>query len=134
LKKLLLILTISAITAFAYKNIENSDVEQLVADGAIIVDVRLDEEWRESGVLPKSLLVTYFDKTYKPMMKEFLSAVKASAPDKSRPIIVVCRTGQRSITASQALDKEGYKNVYNLKYGVMGWLYERRKLNKYPAN
>jgi rhodanese-related sulfurtransferase len=133
LKKLLLIFVLSSITAFSYKNIENSELEQLVSDGAVIVDVRLDEEWRESGILPKSLLATYFDKSYRPMMKEFLSAIKSSSPDKSKPIIVVCRTGQRSITASQALDKEGYKNVYNLKYGVMGWLYERRKLTKYPS-
>ena len=133
MKKLLLALVLSVISAFAYKNIDNKELEQLVADGAVVVDVRLDEEWRETGVLPGSLLITYFDRYSRPMMKEFLSGMKTSVPDKSRTIVVVCKSGQRSLIASQALDKDGYKSVYNLKQGIIGWVYERRKLSKYPT-
>lgn len=40
---------------------------------------------------------------------------------KSRPIIVGCRSGQRSAAACTTLKKQGFETVYNLSGGVMGW-------------
>ena len=118
--------------AFSYTNVSNSELEQLIADDAVVVDVRLEEEWMDTGIIQNSKTITYFDKQFHPMMKEFVAGVnKITAQDKNRNIVVVCRTGQRSIVASEALDKAGYKNIYNLKYGIMGWRYDNKKLVKY---
>jgi len=132
--KLLFSLTIFFVTlAFSYKDIDNTELEQLVSnEGAIIIDVRLEDEWKDTGIIQNSIPLTYFDKSFKPMMNEFLNgANKATHGDKLKPIVVVCRTGQRSVIASQALDKTGYKNVYNLKYGIYGWRSDNKKLVKY---
>lgn len=40
---------------------------------------------------------------------------------RDRPIVVVCRSGQRSATACALLGREGYAQVYNLAGGVMAW-------------
>jgi rhodanese-related sulfurtransferase len=40
---------------------------------------------------------------------------------RDRPVIVGCRTGSRSQSASAVLAKAGFGKVYNLRGGVMAW-------------
>ncbi|NQV16071.1 hypothetical protein HQ531_11485 [bacterium] len=39
----------------------------------------------------------------------------------NQPILIYCATGNRSTTASKILLDEDYKNVMNLRMGIMGW-------------
>lgn len=40
---------------------------------------------------------------------------------REKPVVVVCRSGQRSATACALLGKEGFTQVYNLSGGVTAW-------------
>ncbi len=40
---------------------------------------------------------------------------------RDKPIIVVCRSGQRASTACALLGKDGFSQVYNLTGGVVAW-------------
>lgn len=40
---------------------------------------------------------------------------------KSRPIVVSCRTGSRSVIASGLLRKNGFKEVFSLRGGIAAW-------------
>lgn len=40
---------------------------------------------------------------------------------REKPIVVVCRSGQRSAAACALLGKEGFAQVYNLSGGVTAW-------------
>jgi rhodanese-related sulfurtransferase len=37
-----------------------------------------------------------------------------------RPVVLICRSGQRSISAGQALEKAGFSEVYNVLGGFEG--------------
>jgi len=39
----------------------------------------------------------------------------------NQPILIYCATGNRSTTASKILLDQGYKDVMNLRLGIMGW-------------
>jgi len=42
-------------------------------------------------------------------------------------VIVICRSGNRTRAVSQFLSQQaGYVKVYNVKYGIRGWLKEGR--------
>jgi rhodanese-related sulfurtransferase len=41
--------------------------------------------------------------------------------DKNTKIIVYCRSGSMSVTASKVLQKLGYRNIYNLVGGIKEW-------------
>jgi sulfur-carrier protein adenylyltransferase/sulfurtransferase len=43
---------------------------------------------------------------------------------RSKPVIVHCKSGMRSAAIVQALEKQGFENVYNLKGGIMAWVSE----------
>ncbi|MDD5059326.1 MAG: rhodanese-like domain-containing protein [Sideroxydans sp.] len=40
---------------------------------------------------------------------------------RERPIVVVCRSGQRSASACAYLGKQGFAHAHNLEGGVMAW-------------
>ncbi|MDH3562010.1 MAG: rhodanese-like domain-containing protein, partial [Gammaproteobacteria bacterium] len=54
-----------------------------------------------------------------------LSSLKNRLPDlqkyKDKPIIVSCRTGNRSLKGAVILRKHGFATVYTLAGGLQGW-------------
>lgn len=81
--------------------------------GIILLDVRTKEEY-ESGHIKDAILMP-------------IDTLEKEAPktlnDKEAPIIVYCRSGNRSANAANILVNLGYKNVYDLG-GIIDWPYE----------
>ena len=48
--------------------------------------------------------------------------------DKNKPIAVYCRSGRMSAVAAEQLIDLGYKNVYDLKNGMIGWKESGREI------
>ncbi len=74
---------------------------QLIDSGALVVDVRTPDEFAEGHLdnahnIPLSDVATGF-----------------TAIDKDQPIVVYCRSGNRSAMAMQALLEQGFTNVHN---------------------
>ena len=78
------------------------DYQQLVAEGAVVIDVRSPGEYR-SGHAPGSINV--------PLDK--LSDYTQKLKNKDMVIITCCASGMRSASAKSTLINAGYKNVYN---------------------
>ncbi|WP_457596130.1 rhodanese-like domain-containing protein [Hydrogenimonas sp.] len=72
-------------------------------------------------------------KTYRPMMDEnpkFVEEVKKlTGGNLDRPLVIMCRSGERSVYAANKLAKNGFENVYNLEGG---YLFDWKK-EKLPA-
>src|SRR5271157_3463290 len=82
--------------------IEKTDYAQLMANGAIILDVRSNGEFA-LGHIEGSVNI--------PVNKlaDNLNKLK----DKKKPIITCCASGMRSASAKGMLENNGYVNVYN---------------------
>ena len=85
-----------------------AQVEDLLAAGAELVDVRRDYEW-EGGRIAGARHVE---------MNE-LSAAAESLP-RDRPIVFYCRSGNRSQMAAEAFRQGGW-DAYNLAGGISAW-------------
>jgi len=81
---------------------------------AVFLDVRSRQEYN-TGHIPGALLLP--DSLIETQANRLLH-------DKSATIIVYCKSGGRSKTASSTLVAMGYTNVYNLG-GIDSWPYER---------
>jgi sulfur-carrier protein adenylyltransferase/sulfurtransferase len=87
-------------------------IENGSGNGAVIVDVREQNEWDESHIpgavhVPRSYLE---------------SRIEGAAPDKSSRVILYCASGNRSAWAADALQKVlGYENVEHMKGGITLW-------------
>lgn len=89
-----------------------SELNQLLAQGAVAVDVRTADEYN-AGKIPSAL--TGFDWNN----GEFHDNFDQLSPDKT--YIFICRSGNRSMQACMFLQSQGFDNVYNLKGGMMAW-------------
>jgi rhodanese-related sulfurtransferase len=82
--------------------------QELVADGGQLVDVRGDDE-HEAGHIPGDRHIR-FDR-----LKDEIGTL-----DQSKPLVVYCRTGDRSGPAADALRASGF-DAYNVDGGAVGW-------------
>ena len=78
--------------------------------GYIILDVRTPQEFAQ-GHIPNAVNIA---------VETIGSEPPAELPDKNQLIMVYCRSGNRSKTASDALAKMGYTNVVEFG-GIKTW-------------
>ncbi len=53
---------------------------------------------------------------------KFVEQVQQHVPDKSVPVLLLCRTGVRSVEAGKALEAAGYQHLINIVEGFEGQL------------
>ena len=128
------ILTVSilCLTALAAQaeviNIDNAELARLTASGVPLVDIRTEGEWKGTGVIAGSKMLTYFDEQGQANQPVWLEKLKGIAKS-DQPVILICRSGNRTKAATQFLSGQaGYKTVYNVTQGVGGWVKEGRPL------
>lgn len=119
---------ISAAKAFLLANFDRGNVENSEFSNAVIIDVRTVEEYA-AGHPKRSYNIPYphiHSRPNKPdiyipqLPEQFVNDVLAAFPDKSTPILTLCRTGYRSVLAANLLADEGYTNVRNIWQGFVG--------------
>ena len=89
--------------------------------GAIIIDIRREEEWRETGILEGAHTITAFTNEGK-LHPDFQSKFFALVPLPDTPVYLYCRTGNRTTSLGNALvDQVGFSNVTHLSTGIVGW-------------
>jgi len=47
--------------------------------------------------------------------------IEADKIDKTKPVVIMCRSGKRSAAAIMQLEQQGFTNLYNLKGGILAW-------------
>jgi len=85
--------------------------EKIKEDNVQLVDVRTPSEW-ESGVIANPIKVNFLESSFKE---------KVGKLDKTKPIAVYCKSGGRSGQAAILLSELGFKEVYDLKGGILNW-------------
>ncbi|MEA3302321.1 MAG: rhodanese-like domain-containing protein, partial [Pseudomonadota bacterium] len=72
----------SAGAASLYTNINNTELAKLLGDKVALVDIRRPEEWKQTGVVPGSNMITLFT-SRGGVNPDFVSQLqKVSSPDK----------------------------------------------------
>ncbi|MET0047646.1 MAG: rhodanese-like domain-containing protein [Sedimenticola sp.] len=119
----LLGLLLSSMTAqAALNNISNQELQQLLAEGVPIIDVRRPEEWKQTGVVEGSHLMTFFDKKGNYNVGKWLQEL-SSVAGQDEPFILICRTGNRTGIIGRFLaNKLKFNRVYNVEKGITHWI------------
>ncbi|MFK5984260.1 MAG: FKBP-type peptidyl-prolyl cis-trans isomerase [Pseudomonadota bacterium] len=112
----------------AYANINNEELKKLLDAGVKIYDIRRPEEWKQTGIVKGSRMLTLF--TNKGVNRDFVStfAKEVNAGDK---VILICRTGNRTQKAAEYISGNlGYKQVFNVKHGIVDWIKKGNPVDK----
>ncbi|WP_455376020.1 rhodanese-like domain-containing protein [Kaarinaea lacus] len=108
------------------------DLEEKLATGnkPILLDIREPEEFNamrleNSMNVPRGILEQSCEWDFEETVPELVSA-------REKEIVLICRSGNRSILAAYTMQEMGYQNVLSLKTGLRGWNdYEQPLVNSH---
>ena len=126
----LLLTGLAACSEPPYTDVDNAQLQQMMmAQEAPIYDIRRPEEWRQTGVIEGSELLTFVDASGR-LKPAFLDRFTA-AVDKHEPVILICRTGSRTSTLARFLVEElGYTQVFNVRDGITRWVSDGKPVQR----
>ncbi len=112
MKKLFLLLVIVLLTACGtiYEVIDANKAKDLIDNGAILIDVRTEEEYANDHI-EGSINIP-------------LSNIESITYDLEDVIVLYCATGVRSGEAAKILTDKGYTKIYSLDGGLINWGFE----------
>ena len=94
--------------------------EELQADTKpILLDIREPEEFnamriKDSFNVPRGILEQSCEWDFEETIPELVTS-------RDKPIVLICRSGNRSVLAAYTMQLMGYENVKSLKTGLKGW-------------
>ncbi|OUO65623.1 sulfurtransferase [Anaerotruncus colihominis] len=99
----------------SYQTITQEEAKEMMdSQKVIILDVREQDEY-DSGHIPGAVLL--------PVGTIAETTAAETIPEKDSTVLVYCRSGNRSKTASSTLAELGYTNIYEFG-GINIWPYE----------
>jgi rhodanese-related sulfurtransferase len=88
---------------------------------ALFVDVRMEIESLYVGRPPGVVNVPWYEyPDLQPDAAAFADAVAREAASKQQPVLLICRSGQRTVAAGKALEDAGFTDVQHVVHGFEG--------------
>ena len=98
-------------------------LEALKADGAVLVDVRTEQEWKNTGIADvwEIYANTVVSAPNMELMPEFVNELEKNVAQ-AKSVYFICRSGQRSQVACALAQQSGYNDVFNVEGGMNSWI------------
>lgn len=90
-------------------------------DEVFILDVRTPAEFNSSHI-EGATLIPVTNSGGSNLSPDQLLEARINEVPRDKKILVYCRTGHRSVTASNILVAAGYSDVYNMEGGITAWI------------
>ncbi len=106
----MIVVTATAALAGQSRNIDSLQAKALLDKGSVfLLDVRTPDEFRQAHL--KGAVLVPIDQIER----------RLGEVPKNRPILVYCAVGSRSNAVAGFLAEKGYREVYNMRDGIVGW-------------
>ena len=93
---------------------------------ARLIDIRMEIESMYVGRPPGAINVPWYEyPDFTPNAQAFCQTVLSEIHRKDHPVLLLCRSGQRTLDAGQALEAEGFTQVINILHGFEGDLNDK---------
>ena len=93
----------------------------------LFIDVRMEIESLYVGRPPGVINIPWYEyPALTPEPAAFVAAVdRENGGDRDRPLLLLCRSGKRTLEAGRALEEAGYRREHNVLHGFEGDLDDR---------
>jgi len=95
-------------------------------ENCVLVDVRTDAEWNYVGIPnlhpigKETVCISWLNFPGNTPNESFADQVAAAGVGPDQTVLLLCRSGQRSISAAVALTEKGYGKAFNILEGFEG--------------
>lgn len=96
-----------------YKAVSADEGKETIKNiSPFILDVRTSREYNFGHIEGAALMPVQVIQTEYKKLEQY----------KNSPVFIYCASGNRSTVASKILIEKGFSNIYNLRYGIKGWV------------
>ena len=111
-------------------DINNRELSNLIERKIKIIDVRTQNEWKSTGVIKGSFLISLLNKNKKFIFEDWYKMFNNDF-GRNKSIIFICASGVRSNYISHLVkNKNPDLIVYNLKKGINNWIRSGYKIER----
>lgn len=93
------------------KTVKVEQVTALQSAGSLVLDVREDSEYVEAHIAGSTLIP----------LGQLAQRLQELGADKSKPVVLICRSGRRSAQALTILEQAGFSAASNVEGGMIAW-------------
>ena len=93
------------------KTVKVEQVTELQNAGALVLDVREVGEYAEAHIAGSTLIP----------LGQLAQRLQELGVDKSKPVVLICRSGRRSAQALTILEQAGFSAASNVEGGMQAW-------------
>lgn len=93
------------------KTVKVEQVTALQSAGSLVLDVREVSEYAEAHVSGSTLIP----------LGQLAQRLQELGADKSKPVVLICRSGRRSAQAQTILEQAGFSAASNVEGGMIAW-------------
>ena len=111
-------------------DINNKELSNLIEKEIKIIDVRTQNEWKSTGIIKGSFLISLLNKNKKFIFEDWYEMFNNKF-GRNKSIIFICASGVRSNYISHLVkNKDPDLIVYNLKKGINNWIRSGYKIER----
>ena len=111
-------------------DINNRELSNLIEKKIKIIDVRTQNEWKSTGIIKGSFLISLLNKNKKFIFEDWYEMFNNKF-GRNKSIIFICASGVRSNYISHLVkNKNPDLIVYNLKKGINNWIRSGYKIER----
>ena len=104
-----------------YRAVRAKEAKEIIANIApLLLDVRTKREYDTGHLANSTLIPVQIIQRVHPQLADY----------KDKPILIYCATGNRSTVTARILINNGFKNIYNMRYGLAEWKHHGLELVK----
>lgn len=85
-----------------------------------IIDIRTPQEFAD-GHIEGAVNINLYDRNF---------LVQIAQLDKTKPVFVYCRSGNRTSSASKKMSEMGFVQIYDLQGGILNWARNNQEITK----
>ena len=109
-------------------DINNRELSNLIVRNIKIIDVRTQNEWKSTGIIKGSFLISLLNKNKKFIFEEWYAMFDNNF-GMNKSIIFICASGVRSNYISHLVQrKKPDLKIYNLEKGINHWIRSGNKI------
>jgi rhodanese-related sulfurtransferase len=109
-------------------NMPSKKIKDFLNDNSnsVVLDVRTEEEWNNVGkpdaesLNSKTLFISILVGPDRQKNENFVQEFLDKKVSKKDNVLIICRSGVRSMAAAKLLQQQGYKNLINISDGFEG--------------
>jgi phage shock protein E len=88
----------------------------------VIIDVRTPKEFSD-GHIEGAVNINFLD-------ENFIQQISNFDKDKTKPVFIYCKSGNRSGKAAAKISEIGYEKIYDLDGGILNWVRNNNEVIK----